>query len=105
MFGPAQGRDASTTIRRYDSGQEASWISPQGLIQSDVETPAALKAKRLQASSLNPSSDCRCAHPSAPRCLLNREQNPVIFGSLAVGIDIAGSGPTLDATASQHPVL
>ena len=75
------------------------------LVQSHENMPVALKAKRLQASSLDPSSDCRCTHPEAPRCFLNREQNPVILGSLALEIDIAGLGPTLDAEASQHPVV
>ncbi len=43
--------------------------------------------------------------PRSSRGFLNREQNPVILGFLAVEIDIAGSGQTSDAAASQHPVL
>jgi hypothetical protein len=79
------------------SKHQEDFRPPQGLIHSD---PVALKAKRLQASSLNPASDCRRTHPGAPRCFLNRDQHPVILGSLAVEIDIAGSGHTLEC-ASQ----
>jgi len=75
------------------------------LIQSNVDTPVALKSKRLHAPNLNQSSDCRRTHSGAPRYFLNREQNPVVLGPFALEIDIAGSGPTLDAEASQHSVF
>jgi hypothetical protein len=75
------------------------------LFHSDVDTPATLKAKRLQASILNPCPDCRRTHPGASRSFMNREQKPVILGSLAVEIDVAGSVLALDADAGQRPLL
>ena len=63
--------------------------SAAALIHSDVDTPIALNARRLQASSVNTSSDCRCTHPEASCGFLHREEELVVLCPLAFEIDVA----------------